>query len=55
MARRVLMAEVSGRLVRGTQRLGWMDGVKLALGNREMMVEAALKIGKSGEPWCICK
>ena len=28
MARRVLMAEVSGGRVRGRPRLGWMDGVK---------------------------
>ena len=34
MARRVLMAEVSGGHVRGRPRLGWMDGVKGALGNR---------------------
>ena len=34
MARRVLMAEVSGGRVRGRPRLGWMDGVKMALGNR---------------------
>ena len=34
MARRVLMAEVSGGWVRGRPRLGWMDGVKAALGNR---------------------
>ena len=34
MARMVLMAEVSGGLVRGRPRLGWMDGVKVALGNR---------------------
>ena len=33
MARRVLMAEVSGGRVRGRPRLGWMDGVKVALGN----------------------
>ena len=33
MARRVLMAEVSGGHVRG-----WMDGVKVALGNRGMTV-----------------
>ena len=38
---RVLMAEVSGRRVRGRTRLGWMDGVKVALGNRGMTVEAA--------------
>ena len=28
-----------------------MDGMKVALGNRGMIVEAARKIGKSGEPW----
>ena len=33
MARRVLMAKVSGGQVRGRPRLGWMDGVKVALGN----------------------
>ena len=32
-ARRVLMAEVGGGRVRGP-RLGWMDGVKVALGYR---------------------
>ena len=41
MARRVLMAEVSGGRVRERPRLGWMDGVKVALGNRGMTVEAA--------------
>ena len=35
MARRVLMAEVSGGQVGGRPRVGWMDGVKVALGNRE--------------------
>ena len=34
MARRVLMAEVSGGRVRGIPRLGWMDGVKVALGKQ---------------------
>ena len=38
MARRVLMAELSGRRVRGRPR---MNGVKVALGNRGMTVEAA--------------
>ena len=33
---------------------GWMDGVIVAFGNRGIMVEAERKIGKSGEPWCIC-
>ena len=46
MARRVLMAEVSGGLVRGRPRLGWMDGVKVALGNRGMAVEAARQCAK---------
>ena len=35
MARRVLIAEVSGGRVRGRQRLGWMDGMKVALGTDE--------------------
>ena len=35
------MAEVSGGRVRERPRLGWMDGVRVAL-------------GKSGEPWYIC-
>ena len=37
--------------VRGRPRLGWMDSVKVALGNGGMTVEAARK---GGEPWCIC-
>ena len=41
MARRVFMTEVSGLRVRGRPRLGWMDDVKVALGNRGMTVEAA--------------
>ena len=53
MARMTLMAEVSGGRVRGRPRLGLMDGVKVALGNRGMTVEAARKIRKSGEPWSI--
>ena len=54
MARRVLMAEGSGGRVRVRPRLGWMNGVKVALGNRGMTVEAARKIGMSGEPCYIC-
>ena len=41
MARRVLMAEVSGGRVRGRPRLGNMDG------------DNARKTGKRGEPWYI--
>ena len=54
MARRVLMAEVSGGRARGRPRLSWMDGLKVALGNRGMILEAARMIGESGEPWYIC-
>ena len=46
MARRVLLAEVIGRRVRGRQRFGWMDSVKVALGNRGMTVEAARQCTK---------
>ena len=48
MARRVLMEVVSGGRVRGRPRFGWMDDVKVALGNRGMTEEAARK---SGGPW----
>ena len=51
MARRVLMAKVSGRWVRGRLRLGWMDGVKVALGNREMTVEAARQCAEDRKAW----
>ena len=51
MARRVVMAEGSGGRVRGRPRLGWMDGVKVALGNREMTVEAARQCAKDRKAW----
>ena len=51
MARKVLMAEVSGGRVRGRPWLGWMDGVKLALGNRGMTLEAARECAKDRKAW----
>ena len=51
MVRRVLMAEVSGRRVRGRPRLGWMDSVKVALGNRGMTVEAVRQCAKNRKEW----
>ena len=51
MARRVLMAEVSGGQVGGRPRLGSMNGVKVALGNRGMMVEAARQCAKDRKEW----
>ena len=41
IARRVFMADASGGRVRSRPRLGWMDGVKMDLGIRGMMVKAA--------------
>ena len=51
MARRVLMAEVSEGRVRGRPRLGWMDAVKVALGNRGMTVDAARQCAKDRKAW----
>ena len=51
MARRVLMAEVSGGRVRGRSMLGWMDGVKMASGNRGMTMEAARQCAKDRKEW----
>ena len=47
MARKVLMGKVSGGWVRGGPRLGCMDGVKVAMGNRGMTVEAARPLRKA--------
>ena len=51
VARRVLMAEVSGGRARGRPRFGWMDDVKVAFGNRGMTVEAARQIAKDWKEW----
>ena len=51
MVRKVLMAEVSGGWVRGGPRLGWMDGVKVALGNIGMTVEVARQCAKDKKEW----
>ena len=51
MARRVLMGELSGGWVRGRPMLGWMDGVKVALGNRGMTVEAVRQCAKDRKEW----
>ena len=51
MARRVLVAEISGGRVRGRPRLGWMDGVKVSLGNRGMTVVAARQCANDRKEW----
>ena len=50
MARRVLTAEVSRGRVRGRPRLSWINGVKVALGNRGMAVEAARQCERVESP-----
>ena len=51
LARKVLMAEVSGGRVRGRLRLGWIHGVKVTLSNRGMTVEAARQCAKDRKEW----
>ena len=51
LARRVLMAEVSGGRVRGRPRLGWRDGVKVAFGNRGATVEATRQYAEDRKEW----
>ena len=51
LARRVLMEEESGGRVRGRPRLGWMNGVKVALGNRGMTLEVERQCVKNVEKW----
>ena len=46
MARRVLIVKVSGGQVRGRPRLGRMDDVKVALGNRGVTVESVQQCTK---------
>ena len=45
-ARRELMADLSGGRVRSRPRLGWMEGVKVALDGRLMTVQAAYPCAK---------
>ena len=42
MARRVLMAEVSGGRVRGRPRLGWMDGVNKKINAKKGLYEGVI-------------
>ena len=51
MARRVLMADVSGGRVRSRPRLGWMDGEKMALGSKGITVEAVRQCAKDRMEW----
>ena len=45
------MAEVSGGRIRWRPMLGWMNGVKVAVGNRGNTVDAALQCAKDRKEW----
>ena len=51
LARRVMMAEVGGGRVQGRPRFGWMEGVKVALSNRGMTVEAVRRCARDRNEW----
>ena len=51
LARRVLMADVSLGGVQGRKRLGWRDGMKVALCNRGVTVEAARQYAEDRKEW----
>ena len=51
LARRVLIAEVCGGRVRGRTRLGWIDGVKVALDSKEMTNDAVRQCTKERKEW----
>ena len=51
LARRVLLAKVSGGWVCSRPRLGWMDGVKVAFCNRGVTVDSAWQYIKDRKKW----
>ena len=48
------MTEVSLGGAQGRPRLGRINVEKVVFGNRGMMVEAEW-MGRTGEPWCLCR
>ena len=51
LLKRVMNARVNGRGARGRPRLGWMDGVKRALGDRGMDVREARERARDRSDW----
>ena len=51
MPRMVFMAEDSGGRVQGRPRLGWMDDMKMTLGNRGMTVESSRQCANDRKEW----
>ena len=49
--RMVLMTDISAGRVRCRSRLGWTDGVKMALDSRRMTVEAARRCLEDWKEW----
>ena len=46
-----MMTKVSGGWVRGRPKIGRMNGVKVALGNRGMTAEAARRCARAMNEW----
>jgi hypothetical protein len=51
LVKRVMNAEASGRRPRGRPKFGWMDGLKQALGRRDMNVEVARERAMNRREW----
>ena len=53
MTRRVLIVGISVERVWDRPKLGWINGLRVALSSRGMTVEAARQLVMSEELWCI--
>ena len=51
LLKRVMNAGVDGRGARGRPRVGWMDGVKVALNKRGMDVDEAKERARNRNEW----
>ena len=48
-----VISEGSG--LRGRPRFGLMDGVNIALDSSGVLHDNSQRMGRTGEPWCICR
>ena len=51
LVKKVMKSQVNGRRMRGRPRMGWMEGVKGALSNRGMSVDAAKVCARDRDEW----
>ena len=51
MAKKVMISNVEGNTCKGRPRLGWMDGVRMALGKRGMSMEHGKLNTLDGRRW----